>query len=316
MMMKSILVATGIAAASAASEVIVDIPHTQPGGAVVGLNTTFHYNPAACGERKLPLAILLNGAPVLARQYADVANKMADQGYAVAVPEYSARSGVIEDPTCEVQSPPFPAASNANSIDNYVSSANPDFLACTDTEQIILVGHSAGGAAAFFAADGSCDGFAGRFIPQCEGFTDILDANGNNKVKGVLVFEGTAGASTLPPGMWAGIVSSTYGGGDEYVSAYEEVTADRKTLISYQDMNHYSVNNWNDGDDAPCGGPRSGDEANFVEDEANHNEGTTLIADAFVQMANAFMFADSAAMDFLENGAKENPRFSLSRLQN
>jgi len=314
--MKSILFASGVVAASAASSVIVEIPHTQPNGAVVGLNTTFHYNPNACNpDRKFPLAILLNGAPVLARQYADLANKMADQGYAVAIPEYSERSGIISDPTCPVQSPPFPAASNANSIDAFVSSVNPDYLSCTNVEQIILLGHSAGGAAAFFAADGSCDGFAGRFIPQCEGFSDILDAEGNNKLKGVLVFEGTAGASTLPPGVWAGIVSSTYGGGDEYVSAYEDITADRKVLISYRDMNHYSVNNWNEGDDAPCGGPRTGDEANFEEDEANHEEGTTLIADAFVNIANAFMYADSAAMDFLTDGAKENPRFSLSEMQ-
>jgi dienelactone hydrolase len=315
--MKSILLASTVAAVSAANFVILDIPHTQPSGAVVGLNTTFHYNLNACNpDRKLPLAILLNGAPVLAEQYADVARKMADQGYAVAIPEYSQRSGVINDPTCSVQSPPFPAASNANSIDKYITSAKPDFLACTNTDQILLLGHSAGGAAAFFAADGSCKGFSGKFIPQCEGFTDILDSNGNNKVKGVLVFEGTAGASTLPQGMFAGIVSSTYGGGDEYVSAYEAITADRKVLLSYKAMNHYSVNNWNDGDDAPCGGPRSGEEANFVEDEANHEEGTTLIADAFVQMTNAFLYADSSAVDFLESGAKQNPRFSLSRMQN
>merc|ERR1719272_300518 len=85
--------------AKAANSTIVEIEHTQPNGAVVGLNVTFHYS--ACNSAgKLPLSILLNGAPVLAAQYADVANKMADQGYAVAIPEYSERDVPgIDDPT-------------------------------------------------------------------------------------------------------------------------------------------------------------------------------------------------------------------------
>lgn len=328
-MMKSIILASVAVAANAAKSIIVEIPHLQPNGAVVGLNTTFHFsssinstinstfafNGDACDDLK-PLTILLNGAPIIAAQYADVAKKMADQGYVVAIPEYSERSGIIDDPTCIVQNPPFPAASTANSVDDYLTATKPDFLTCTDTDKIILLGHSAGGAAAFFAADGSCDTFFSRFIPQCEGFTDMLDSNGVNKLKGVLVFEGTAGESDLPPGVFAGIVSSTYGDrGDGYVSAYNDINADKKVLLTYNDMNHYSVNNWNEGEDPPCGSQRSGDEANFVEDEANHEEGTSLIADAFINIANAFMYDDSQAVEFLETGAKENPRLSLIMTQ-
>lgn len=281
---------------------------------MVGLNTTFHYGSECNPERKLPLAIFLNGAPVLARQYADVANKMADQGWVIAIPEYSERAVPgIDDPSCPVQEPPFPAASNINSIDAYVAAQRPEFLSCVDTEKLVLLGHSAGGAAAFFAASNGCEGLAGTFIPQCEGYKPILNAAGEDKIVGVLAFEGAAGGSEMLPGVWAGLVSSTYGGGDEYVGQYEGVVAEKKALISYSGMNHYSVNNWNEGDDAPCGGARTGEEANFEETAQNHEEGTTLIADAFVQMGNAFMFGDSDAVAFLSEGAKEEPRYSLSR---
>ena len=74
------------------------------------------------------------------------------------------------------------------------------------------------------------------------------------------------------------------------------------------------MNNWNEGDDAPCGGPRVGAEANFVEDKPNHVESTLLIADAFVHIANAFIFEDEAGLAFLGGGAAKNPRYSLSSI--
>ena len=90
------------------------------------------------------------------------------------------------------------------------------------------MGHSAGGAGAFMVADGTCDTVAGRFIPLCEGYVS------HDKLQGVLIYEGGSGESVLPPGVWAGIVSSTFGQGDGYVAAYEDVTADKKALLSYQ----------------------------------------------------------------------------------
>ena len=59
-----------------------------------------------------------------------------------------------------------------------------------------------------------------------------------DKVKGVLAFEGTgAGEQELIPGVWAGLVTSTYGDdGDEYQSKFSKVTADKKYLLSYKNM--------------------------------------------------------------------------------
>ena len=90
---------------------------------------------------------------------------------------------------------------------------------------------------------------------------------------------------------------------------------EKKALVSYSGMNHYSVNNWNEGDDAPCGAPRTeNDEGSFEETAENHEAGTTLIANAWAQMANAFLFGDEQAIEFLKEGVKKEPRYSLSRL--
>lgn len=291
----------------------VTVTHVmQPGSVTVTLDVVVHY-PTESILDSPPFMVLLNGAPVLAEQYSDLASNLASRGFVVAIPQHSARL-VIDDPTCSVQYPPFPTARSVNSLHEYFIEESPAFLGNTDVNAIILMGHSAGGGASVAAASGACDGIAGIFNPLCESYSRMYDpVTGDDMVKGLLLFEGyDAQIRTFPDHQFVAYIGSTYNLPTE--NAYANLTdAKQKSLVIYDKMNHYSVNNYvADIHIAPCGGPRSGDEALFSEDEPNHIEGVALIADFFYQNVMAFYYNDVAAWDYLVSGVKSSPRYTKS----
>ncbi|MDJ0647972.1 MAG: hypothetical protein QNJ60_04635 [Xenococcaceae cyanobacterium MO_188.B19] len=191
-------------------------------------------------QPKFPLALLLPGSRVEAAQYSEFAQIVASYGFTVIVPE-------------RIRSLPFgftgllPEASQITDVFEFMlrENSNPDspIVGTLDTDNLVLLGHSFGGAVGLGAIDNSCT------FPLCEG-----EFQRPSQLKAGAFFGSSSLIGTgqffpirnqgIPLALVRGSLDGLVTPGLTQVD-YDSIQDPPKTLITVNGANHYGITNIN-----------------------------------------------------------------------
>lgn len=196
--------------------------------------TDVYYPAAATGE--LPVALMLQGAQVHRMHYARYAREIASHGFIVVVPNHK-RLLFFDNDYYASQSQPAEAVSWMDAENARAASPLKDRI---DTDTLVLLGHSFGGATGLAVAESTC------VTPFCTGVTYTMPSEvkagsffgTNNKLPGIGVFpevdnlipvqlvQGTADGVALPAD-----AQTTYG----------KIKENPRQIVRLSGANHYGI---------------------------------------------------------------------------
>lgn len=192
-------------------------------------------------QQKFPIALLLPGSRVETAQYSEFALIVASYGFTVIVPEHTRSlpdfwfTGLL------------PEASQIEAVFEFMveENSNPDapIVGTLDTDNLVLLGHSFGGAVGLGAIDNSC------IFPLCEGKFQRPSQLKAGTFFGTSTF---IGRGQFFPIRNQGIpVALVRGSLDGLVTPdltqvdYDSIQEPPKTLITVNGANHYGITNIN-----------------------------------------------------------------------
>ena len=239
-------------------------------------------------QQKFPIALLLPGSRVDTSQYSDFAKIVASYGFTVVVPEH-------------IRSLPdfgftglLPEAAQVSAVLEFMlaENSNPDspIAGTLDIDNLVLLGHSFGGAVGLSAIDNSC------IFPLCEGqFQRPQQLRAG-------AFFGTStliGAGEFFPVNNQGIpVALVVGSQDGLIAPeltqvdYDSIQEPPKALITVDGANHYGITNINN----PPGARTDPNNPALEQDRA-----IETIARWSAIFLRAYALDDGGAFDYLNN---------------
>jgi predicted dienelactone hydrolase len=241
-----------------------------------------------------PIALLLPGALVDKSYYSNFARIVASYGFVVVVPNH--RRSHPDSGLKRL----LPEASQINHVLEYMvkENSNPTspVAGILDTQKLVLLGHSYGGAVGMIAIENSC------VFPLCEGkFTRpkelVAGAFYGTHRKDLKTGEFSA---TKNSGIPIALVQGSRDGvatPEEVQGTYELIQDQPKTLITVNGANHFSINDVN----KPAGAKL--DSSNPTLDQA---VATETIARWSALFLRAYALNDASALDYLKNSRDEN----------
>ncbi|GAA0947361.1 alpha/beta hydrolase family protein [Actinocorallia libanotica] len=196
--------------------------------------TDVYYPSGATGE--LPVALMLQGAQVHRMHYARYAREIASHGFVVVVPNHK-RLLFFDNDYYASQSQP---AETVDWMDDENARAGSPLQGRIDTDTLVLLGHSFGGATGLAIAESTC------VTPFCTGLTYTMPSEvkagsffgTNNKLPGLGIFpevdnrvpvqlvQGTADGVALPAD-----AETTYG----------KIKDNPKQIVRLAGANHYGI---------------------------------------------------------------------------
>jgi predicted dienelactone hydrolase len=221
----------------------VTIPRTDG-----GVDAADIYYPvlAASSQEKLPIALLFQGALVDKSEYANFASTVARYGFAVVVPNHSR---TLFSPVTGPSTGFFPEQQQANDVLNYlaIENATPasSIAGQLDTNTLVLLGHSFGGAVGIATVQGDC-------VPiLCTGSFDRPAVLKGAAFYGTSFFDPRFGG-TVPPINNAGIPLALIAGSADSVTdladveaTYAQIQVPPQALVKVLGANHYGITNVN-----------------------------------------------------------------------
>ena len=265
------------------------------------------YLPDASNENidSLPVALFLQGANVDKSNYSTFANVVASYGFAVVVPN-NLRTLEVPGPAPEITGF-FPELPQVNEVLDYVRGSESPIAEAIAPEQLVVLGHSFGGAVGLSAVRGSCP------FPNCP----FGEFNRPDELVGAAFF----GTDFLPSAMEGGsgsvplidnadIPTALILGSNDGISApaeteatYEQIQDPPKALVSIEGTNHFGITNEND----PLNPPSTPSQVPAILDEPNPQTIPQEIAiDTIATWSSLFLRAtvldDRSAFDFVFGG--------------
>jgi len=195
------------------------------------------YHPADAADRRHPVALLLQGANVSRANYARYARATASYGFIVVVPDHSRL--VFGVPMLFAEEKQVTDAAAWMTVED--TRAGSPVAGHVDTANLVLLGHSAGGAAGLYAVEGTC-------MPP---FCLVPPYTRPAQLRAAALF-GTNSAVPGVPGAdpieTAGVpVALLQGSLDTRATptaaqaTYDALTGGPKTLITVLGANHYGI---------------------------------------------------------------------------
>ena len=191
--------------------------------------------------QKFPSALLLPGSRVDTSYYSEFAKIVASYGFTVVVPEHTRSLPDFEF------SGLLPEASQINHVLEFMvaENANPDspIAGTLDTDNLVLMGHSFGGAVGLSAIDNAC------IFPLCEGQFQRPHQLRAGAFFGASTFIG--GGQFLPTQNQGIPIALVRGNQDGLVTPdltqvdYDLIQEPPKALITVDGANHYGINDIN-----------------------------------------------------------------------
>ena len=239
-------------------------------------------------QQKFPIALLLPGSRVDTAQYSEFATIVASYGFTVVIPERT-RSlpdfdfvGLLPEASQITEVLDFMTAENANPDSPIVDSL--------DTDRLVLLGHSFGGAVGLSAIDNAC------IFPLCEGEFERPQELKAGAFFGASTFIG--GGRFLPTKNQGIPIALVRGSQDGLVTPdltqvdYDLIQQPPKALITVDGANHYGINNSNN----PAGARL--DPLTPTLDQA---EAIETIARWSALYLRAYALDDDGAFDYINN---------------
>ena len=239
-------------------------------------------------QQKFPIALLLPGSRVDTSQYSEFAKIVASYGFTVVVPE-------------RIRSLPnfgftglLPEVSQVNDVLQFMltENSNPDspIAGTLDPDNLVLLGHSFGGAVGLSAINNSC------IFPLCEGQFQLPQQLRAAAFFGTSTFIGTG--EFFPVNNQGIPVALVVGNQDGLVAPeltqvdYDSIQEPPKTLITVNGANHYGITNINN----PPGARTDPNEPTLEKSEA-----IETIARWSALFLRAYALDDSGAFDYINN---------------
>lgn len=231
------------------------------------VNANFWY-PADGATDDLPVLHLLNGFNVYNQGYTTLSRLLAEKGYLLVAIDYQQPSNVTslwpQRPECLQGTLDVSVAGLVNGAWQYLfgpdAPEKPDDLAAASASaannSAVLLGHSAGGTAAFDIFFGACDSH--KSLPSasppsdppladtCEGYQPITDpATGRSIIRGVVGFEGydprLPQPLFIPPGTFLTQIASQFRTRELVNWTYRGNASTCATYAQLNHTNHYML---------------------------------------------------------------------------
>lgn len=249
LMMAIILITSGVVAAnfnphpiySNAGTYTTSIPVT---GSDSGMNSTDIYYPIASSSQTFPVVLLLQGALVKRKDYANYANQIAKYGFIVVVPDHI-RS--VVGPTGSVTG--FLSDEHLiNDVLNFMANENQNksspLAGQIDFKTMGLLGHSFGGAVGLASMANIClpvlcNSTLGFSRPTALKAGIFYGASLKDQITGQFIEINNSG---VPIGLIAGDLDGV-ATGLSTMATYYNIEPDTKLLVTIQKANHYGITN-------------------------------------------------------------------------